>query len=584
MHDRDPGQRVQHPAPAPGAAFPLPRRGWAWSGLTATLLVTALILGGSVAAAPWDGVYLFRDFVTVPDPVLGANTLGGEGAPRAVPLDAVVAALSTLLPAPLVGRVLLVSPLLLVGSGMTVLLRRYGPVATGVGAAVAIANPYVAERLLLGQAPSLLGYAVIPWLVVAVRSPRPLPQRVLLVLLAAAPAALTPVGAVMAAMTVLVTALVLGGRRAAGSPGARGWGRTRDTVALLAPIALLSLPWIVTGLAHPTTGASPEGASAFAVRSDTPLGVVGSVATLGGVWATGAVPASRDVLALVLLQVLLVLGALLSRFTVAADPLPSDTVLSRSSGTLPSPSSDTLPSPSRRALDLAVTAYLGTVLSVLLLAGPLLPAWSAAQRVPGVALLRDTHRWLGWGALGVAVLLALGLAVTGDRMRWSRWVGAGLGLTVAALAVLTVPDVPARLARDLSPVALPPEWDQVVELVNDEAQGRVLLLPWQPFRQTEWAGPMPFLDPFPRALEPEAVHARDLLVRRDGRDWWVGGEDPAFADDLSKAGSRMDTGVLREEGIGHVLVWLRSPGELPVLSDDLTVVHTGAEWMVLEVP
>ena len=136
------------------------------AGLMVTVLATALFLGGSVGVGPWDGVYLFRDFVTVPDPVFGANTLGAGGAPRAVPLDAVVAALSTVLPSSLVARLLLVAPLLLVGAGMTVLLRRYGPVATSVGAGLAIANPYVSERLLLGQSPSLLGYAMIPWLVV----------------------------------------------------------------------------------------------------------------------------------------------------------------------------------------------------------------------------------------------------------------------------------------------------------------------------------------------------------------------------------------------------------------------------------
>ncbi|NLG22810.1 MAG: hypothetical protein GX555_15430 [Actinomycetales bacterium] len=534
------------------------------AGLMVTVLATALFLGGSVGVGPWDGVYLFRDFVTVPDPVFGANTLGAGGAPRAVPLDAVVAALSTVLPSSLVARLLLVAPLLLVGAGMTVLLRRYGPVATSVGAGLAIANPYVAERLLLGQSPSLLGYAMIPWLVVAVRARRSWAERVLLVLAAALPAALTPVGAVTAAVTVLVTAVVLG-------PSDRGItrraGRALDALTLLGPILLLSLPWILAGLRHPTAGASPEGADAFAVRADGPLGVVGSVASLGGVWASGTAPGSRGSVLVVLLQLVLVAAALYARSTITAWPFPARAV----------------PVPTRRALDLAVGAYLATVVSVLLLAGPLLPVWRAAQRVPGVALLRDTHRWLGWAALGVAVLLALGLAVAVDRMGWGRMVAGTLAVVSLAGAVLTVPDVPATLARDVRPVAMPAEFDEIVDLLNDEAQGRVLLLPWQPFRQVDWVGPVQFLDPFPRALEAEVVHARDLLVRRGDQEWLVGGEDPAFATGFASADGVLDSRVLREEGISHVVFWLGSPGEFPRGEEGLRDVHLGEEWIVAEV-
>lgn len=538
------------------------------AGLAVSVLATALLLGGSVAAGPWDGVFWFRDFVTVPDPVFGANTLGGGGAPRAVPLDAVVAALSAVLPAGLVARLLLVAPLLLAGSGVTVLLRRHGPVATSVGAGLALVNPYVAERLLLGQSPSLLGYAMIPWLVVAVRARRPVHVRALLVLAAALPAALTPVGAVTAGITVLVTAVVLG----------RG---TRHALALLAPVALLSLPWVIAGLQEPTAGTSPAGADAFAVRADGPWGLAGSVASLGGVWAGGAVPASRGSVAVVLVQLALVLAALAAHFVIPGRRAPARGVPTPSGG-VPTPSGRA-PTPSRRALDLAAWAYVTTVVSVLLLAGPLLPVWRVAQQVPGIALLRDTHRWLGWGALGVAVLVAVGLAVVVDRVRWGRLVASGMAVTVLAMGVLTVPDAPARLARDLHPVGLPAEWDEVVDLLNQDARGRVLLLPWQPFRQVDLVGPVPFLDPFPRALEPEAVHARDLVVRRDGEELLVGGEDPAFAAGLGAADAVLDPQVLRAQGVSHVLVWLGSPGVVPRGTDDLPPVHRGDEWLVLEV-
>lgn len=545
------------------------------AGLTVTVLVTALFLGTSLRG-PWDGVYFFRDFVTVPDPVLGANTLGGDGAPRAVPLDAVVAALSAVLPAGLVARLLLVSPLLLVGSGMSVLLRRHGAVATSVGAGLAIANPYAVERLLLGQSPSLLGYAMIPWLVAAVRSSQPLSMRVLLVLLAAVPAALTPVGAVMAGITVVVTALVVGSRGdgvGSASLGPESLGqRAVAAVALLAPVALVSVPWIAAGLANPTAGAVPEGADAFAVRSDGYLAVAGSVATLGGVWAEGAWLASRDNGFVTVLSLVLILGAAGAWFTL------------RGAWQRPPQSGDRHVVASRRSVDLAGAGYAVTVVAVVALAGPLLPVWRALQVVPGLALMRDTHRWLGWAALAVAALLAVGLAQALRNLGSTRLAGAGLAVTLVALGVLTVPDAPGRLARELHPVAVPAEWGQVVSVVNDDSEGGVLLLPWQPFRQVDWAGSVQFLDPLPRALEPEVVHARDLLVRRDGQELLVGGEDPAWTDQLRTADGQLDADVLRTEGVTRVVIWLESPGEVPQLDASLTTVHEGEHWIVLEVP
>ncbi len=567
------------PVPVPASR----QTSWAWaSGLTVTLAATALLLGGVVAVGPWDGVFLFRDFVTVPDPVLGANTGGGDAAPRAVPLDAVVAALSVLLPSGLVARILLVSPLLLVGCGMTTLLRRHGPVATAVGAGLAITNPYVAERLLLGQAPSLLGFAMIPWLVLAVRAQRPLRVRLLLVLLAAAPAAITPVGTVMAGVTVLVVATAHVHSRTG-----RWAGQVRQAVALMVPVGLLSLPWLIPALAHPSAGAVRDGADAFAVAADGPWGTIGSVVTLGGVWAGGAWPDSRGNAAVLAAQLVLVLGAASAWWWLRRAHRPGR--------------------PSRSALDLAAMAYVAGVVWVLLLAGPLLPVWRELQQVPGLALARDTHRWLGWSALAVAALVAVGLAhlvevstartvpvapcetTTKMRGRPAKPLSkCGRGDVLAACAVvlalgtLTVPDVPARLARDAGPVAVPAEWTTVVDLVNAGPKGAVLLLPWQPFRQVDRVGPVQFLDPFPRALEAEVLHSRTLTVRRDGVAWEVGGEEDPKVRALA-TGTSMDAEALREAGISQVIIWRQTPGASPTPGQGVSVVHDGREWQVLRV-
>src|SRR4029453_16629876 len=91
-------------------------------------------------------------------------------------------------------------------------------------------SPYVAERLLIGHWTLLLAFAALPWIAraaVGVRNgePRALPQLVL----ACAPAALTPTGSLLAAG--IVVALV---------------GRRRVLLAT-GTVAVLSLPWIVAG-------------------------------------------------------------------------------------------------------------------------------------------------------------------------------------------------------------------------------------------------------------------------------------------------------------------------------------------------
>lgn len=494
---------------------------------------------------PWDGVFLHRDFVTVPDPVWNDAVWGrGAGAPRSVPFDAVVAALTTVLPSGLVARGLLVAPLLLAGCGAAVLVRRHGAVASSTAAALAVLNPYVAERLLLGQAPTLLGYAVIPWVVLAARAGGPLRRRLVLVLAATVPAALTPVGSLMAGGTALLAA--------------RGW---RERLLLPLPVLALSTPWILAGLRDPGAGAVGAGADAFAVRSDGIGGTVGAVLTLGGVWAPGAWLESRSGTWVVLVEVLLVLAALLTWWFGRGR---------------------------HRGIALAGTAYLVGVGTVLALAGPLLPLWRMLQSVPGVALLRDTHRLLAWPALAVAVLVAVGVSRLVRNTSPKRSMAAGAAVLTVATAVLTVPDLPGRMAREAAPVALPAEWDTVVDLVNQDAEPgeRSLLLPWQPFRTTAWAGPTTFLDPLPRALETETLHARNLQVRRDGQTFHVGGEDPPYASQLAQ--EQIDTAVLRGLGVRWVLAWRGSPGIIPELTvpgpDEtllaLDPVHLGPDWVV----
>lgn len=414
-----------------------------------------MLLGPALAQWPWTGASRVEELLAGPGPVLESATVGSLGGH---PLDAVLSWLTLGLPASAVVGLVFLVPVLLVGLGMTVLLARHGAVASSVGAVLAILNPFVTERLLLEQPQSLLGYAMIPWLVAAVRSPVPLAARCVLVLLAAAPAVLTPAGSISAAVTVAVTALALGPRTATQS----SWGqRAADTGLLLLPLGLLCLPWLIPAVVTPIDGAAPQGAETFAVRSDSYLAVAGSVATLGGVWSSEAWPASRGNGFVMVLSLFLVLGAAGAWCVLRGGVRGVGAGHARHGrGARTHPAQRTVQHPDvnragqhpevdRTALDLTASGYALSVLLVLALSGPLLPAWRVLQRVPGLALARDTHLWLGWAALAVAALLALGGAAALRALGSGRLTAVGVAAVTLLVAFLTVPDVPWRLAGDL---------------------------------------------------------------------------------------------------------------------------------------
>jgi len=90
------------------------------------------------------------------------------GAPRAVPSDFAVAVASRLLPAEIVQKLVLLLIFMLACSGAAALLDREAVLARLAAAVFYGWNPYVAERLVIGQWALLLGYAGLPWVLRAV--------------------------------------------------------------------------------------------------------------------------------------------------------------------------------------------------------------------------------------------------------------------------------------------------------------------------------------------------------------------------------------------------------------------------------
>ncbi|MBQ1022226.1 hypothetical protein KBX71_30725 [Micromonospora sp. D93] len=455
--------------------------------------VTVLVL--APLAAP--GYALLYDMVFVPrQPLTWDLVAPAQSLPRAVPMDALVSLVTQLVPGWLVQRLALAGAVFLaaVGAGRLVPTDRR---AVRLFAAVAYAwTPYLAERLLIGQWGLLLAYAALPWLVRAALDLRAGRAGALArVVLAAAPAAITPTGGLIALGTVLV--LTSDRMRAPRSLLVSQRMHPHRSRQALAAVGVLNAPWVVAALVTGAGGSSdPAGVAAFAARSENWAGPLVALAGTGGIWSAQATPASRAAplvpVATVVLLVLAGVGAGLLRRRL----------------------------PPGGAARLAVLVGIGCLLAAV----GVLPGGDAALRwavvhLPGAGLLRDGQKFLAPYALLLVVCAALGA----ERLvaRVDREVAGVVLIGLLFLPVAVLPDLAFGGAGRLRPVSYPAEWQRVAEHI-DEEPGEILALPLSAYRAYPWNPGRVVLDPAPRYL-PGTVLTDDTL--RVG-DVAVAGENP----------------------------------------------------------
>lgn len=522
------------------------------------LLVVGPLLG--------PGYLLLRDAVSTPRSYPTESALGlGDAAPRAVPQDGLLAAVSTVVDGGIVVKAILVAALWAAGYGAAVLTRELlgaRLAAQLVAVTVAVWNPYVAERLLQGHWSLLTGYAALPWIVVAAYRIRTGARGGWAMLAGAlAAAGLTPTGALLAGITAAVTV---------------GWRRLPGSMAL---VVAASAPWLVAtalsgGGAEPS---DPAGIAAFAARAEPWLGTLGSLAGLGGIWNGDAIPDSRT-------TPIAFLATLLLLAVVAAG---MRTVLTDGAG-----GRDSL------AIRRALVALAGAAVVLPALAAT---GWGMAAmewlvvNVPGAGLLRDTQKY---AALAVPAYALCAPAACGALARTlsraddvapqpenalgtpnpptSHPSRTSLTLIAAALiAALTLPllDLAWGVGGALRPVHYPAGWEVVAQRVD--APGDIAVLPGGMFRKFPYSGPAPVLDPAPRLLPNDVLQTGELPVR--GRT--VAGEGTRAREVESLLLRGGDAADLAALGVGWVLVERTTPGPLgdsettlaqlnPVYTDD----------------
>lgn len=520
-------------------------RRWSRVALAADLWVLLLVV---VLTAPmWlsPGHGLARDMVFTPRLPWSWDVVGlGSSLPRAVPLDAVLAALTSVVDGAVVMRVAVAGTLLLAGTGAHRALPDQPLTARLVVGGFAVWNPYVVERIALGQWALLTSYAALWWLLprwVAVlrgrdRSPWPLVPLV-------AVAALTPTGGALVAVVAAVVVVASLRTR----PGGRA------VVWVLVPVALAQLPWVLPALlgGHDATS-DPGGVTAFAARAERPGGVLLTLLGTGGTWSRFVVPPSLGTGFGQLVVLLCVAGAVAGAVRV------------------------------RRVVPgLLPAAAVGLLLAALaaLPGGQALVTW-LVETVPGGGLLRDAQKWLA--AYVVLVGLGLGALVAGVQRRVGRLEPALVGVSATLLVLaplLVVPDAPRATWAALRPVTLPDDARRAVALLEGgAAPGAVVTLPYASYRDYPWGNDLSAADPLPRWLDRPVV-VSDVLATDAGD---LAGEDPRAAS-VGRALAGPDPArALAGLGVGWVWVW-RGTGPVATPAG-LEPVIAGPSVRLLRVP
>ncbi|MCI4673820.1 hypothetical protein [Candidatus Mycolicibacterium alkanivorans] len=442
----------------------------------------ALILAVTVTApllAP--GYLLLRDAVSTPQSFFSDAALGlTEAAPRAVPQDFLIAALTTVADGGVVVKLLLIGGLFLAGWGAARLAATVVPEAGVPGqlvaATLAVWNPYVAERLLQGHWSLLVGYGALPWTAAAVVRLRTAAAAPCWVGWAAvawwvAMAGLTPTGLILAAVVALGCVAV---------PGS-GVSRVWCAAGIAVTAVLAALPWLVASVLGGALGASGgSGLAAFAARAEPGLGTLGTLAGLGGIWNAEAVPGSRTTLLALVATVVLLAVVAVGLVTVIRRPT---------------------------AVPLLVLAAVSIVGPALLATGPGLALLRlVVDAVPGLGVLRDGQKWVALAMPGYAVAAAGAVVTARSRLRPEL---AAAACAAALIAVL--PDLAWGVWGAVTPVQYPPGWRAVAAAI-DADPGSVAVLPADSMRRFGWAGPAPVLDPLPRWVRTEVLLTGDLTI------------------------------------------------------------------------
>jgi hypothetical protein len=265
----------------------------------------------------------------------------------------------------------------------------------------------------------------------------------------------------------------------------------------------VNLPWLVPAVLHPAVPERPALATAlFRARSDSPLGLVGSLASLGGLWRTDLAPPGRSgyawLPAFALIAGLAVVGWRSLRRRWPAGALAG----------------------------LLAVAVGGLLLAV----APSTPGLRGVSvwlgQAPGGGLFRDSQKFVV--PLALALSVGFGIGVDHVLLRVER-----------ARAATARPVLPAALAPTLAwgaggrlaTSSYPASWGRAQAIMAaDPAPGAVLVLPWHTYLPFGWNGGRTVHQPAVRFFSRPVVADGSLQVGSEvlpAEDPWSRLAEPA---------------------------------------------------------
>lgn len=510
------------------------------------LLVLGPALGPGVVVAydmPWSPDARWTPFV------LGQDT----PAPRVVPSDAVMVLLGKVLGAGLAQSMVLVAILVGLALGAVALLDELAP---GMGVAgrcacavAAVWNPFVSERLVIGQWVVVLGLAVLPWALRATLCALDGKGSLYAVGLALLVAGVGGVNTVViVSLAVIPVAL-----------GAFATQRSRRAAEVLALAVAVTIGaaavWALPSLLADAR-VSGDSAEAFAPTSDTPLGVWGSLLSGGGFWNGASHPDARSV------PLIAVLAALLSVAAVACLGVELRRV---------------------RQWLLTVPILVGATLVVLSVLPLTRALWTVlVTDVPGGGALRDSQKLLAIWVLGIA--LGTGLLVDRVLAAVPRSLAGPVTAGTIGLVLLLSPQMFWGIGGRLDAVRVPEGYRAAAGHLSALPPGEVGLLPWNQYRRYAWNDSRVSLTLGPRVIDQLVLFDDSLPLREQS----VVGESMRTARVSERiAGGTTPVAALEAEGVRYLAAELdtglyldveavRGAGRVVVDDPTLLVVDTGS--------
>ncbi|KGN32690.1 hypothetical protein N802_17175 [Knoellia sinensis KCTC 19936] len=499
------------------------------------------------------GVVITHDMPWSPRPLWTPFVLGLDTpAPRAVPSDAAMVLLGKVLGPSMAQHLVLLSLLVGLALGVVALVSEMAPhvgvVGRCVAGVVAVWNPFVSERLAVGQWVVVLGLAVLPWGLRAclrVLRGKPASYAVCVAIAVAA------IGGVNSMLLVSGSMLVLLGLGMAVKPSARiargiGW-------ALLVSAGGASA-WALPALTAADGAGIIGGIDEFAPAADSPMGVVGSLLGGGGFWNAATHPEPRQhILIAACSALLMVVGVVTTVLAV----------------------------PGRRAAMTGLVVVFAAVLA-LSVVGAARPVWTeVVNAVPGGGALRDSQKLIAvWVVLGAA-----GFGIFADRVASrlsSAWRGPVAALLIA-LPMLLSPQLVWGIGGRLEAVTVPSDIEAGLSRLEQAPPGDVGLLPWSQYRRYEWNEDRVSLTLAPRVIDRVVLFDDSLPLRSGvvpGENLRAAAVSERIAGGASAEAALLDAGVryvAAELGTGQDVdtTFLRAQGHVVVDEPHLLVVDLG---------